>query len=553
MATSDLLEYVAPSDLLEYMVTSDLLEYMATFDLLEYMATSDLLEYNDFMRLPIGIQDFTHLREEKYLYIDKTMHMMPLLQGGRFFFARPRRFGKSLFLSTFKAAFSGRKDLFAGLWLEDQFDFAPRPVIRLDFSALDYLERSLEMSILEDLRRIAQDYGFELEQNTAKSAFEELIRALSGTVKVVILIDEYDKPITDYLLEPVKRTEHQAVLKSVYGVLKPLDAHIHLVFLTGVSKIGKLSLFSDLNNLQDISLNQKYVQVCGYSRSEIETHLTSWLEAIAVVLNISLPELWEAITFWYNGYSWDGIHKMFCPFSFLLFLENQEFRSFWYETGTPTFLVELVKNAQFNAMQFESIALDEMTISSTNVENLEPISLMFQTGYLTMIGKTRTTLGTRYQLSYPNEEVRQAFSKSLLLEYSQGKSYMGSFSLELQDALLALDWVTFFEVSNKVLAGIPYEIFPKKEAYVHSLMHLMLISTGFQTQSQVQTSLGRMDTLTTTFDYSIIFEFKTAGTAQQAIEQIDSSRYADSLSKPVIKVGVLFDLEQKQISDWAIG
>ncbi len=369
------------------------------------------------------------------VYVDKTMYMMPFLQGGVFFLSRPRRFGKSLLLSTLKAAFAGRKDLFASLWLENKFDFALRPVIRLDFSKLDYRERSLEASMLNDFRLTASDYGIQLEQNTAKSAFEELIRELSKTSKVVVLIDEYDKPITDYLLEPEIRGEHQAILKSVYGVLKPMDAHIHLVFLTGVSKIGKLSLFSDLNNLQDISLNQKYAQVCGYSRSEIDTHFAPWLEPIAVVLNVSMPVLWEAITFWYNGYSWDGVHKMFCPFSFLLFLENQEFRSFWYETGTPTFLVELIKNAQFNAIQFESIALDEMTISTTNVQNLEPVSLMFQTGYLTMIAKTRNTLGTRYLLSYPNEEVRQAFAKSLLLEYSQGKSYIGSFSLELQDAL----------------------------------------------------------------------------------------------------------------------
>ncbi len=505
------------------------------------------------MRLPTGIQDFTHLREENYIYVDKTMLLQPLLAGGRYFLARPRRFGKSLLLTTLKAVFVGRKDLFANLWLEQRHDFTPRPVIRLDFSNINFTSKPLDAGIVDWLRINALEYGYTLQSLNARDAFRELILELSKNTKVVVLIDEYDKPITDHLLEPEKRGEHQAILKSVYGVLKPLDAHIHLVFLTGVSKIGKLSLFSDLNNLQDISLNQKYAQVCGYSRDEIETHFTAWLEPIAVVLGVSMPVLWEAITFWYNGYSWDGVHKMFCPFSFLLFLENQEFRSFWYETGTPTFLVEMIRQAQFDPMRFDSIALDEMSISSTNVENLEPVSLMFQTGYLTMIAKTRNTLGTRYLLSYPNEEVRQAFSKSLLLEYSQSQSYIGSFSLELQDALLVLDWVKFFEVANRVLAGIPYEIFPKKESYVHSLMHLMLISTGFQTQSQVQTSLGRMDTLTTTFEFSIIFEFKITGTAQEALNQIDSSRYADSLSKPVVKVGVLFDLEQKQISDWAIG
>lgn len=481
------------------------------------------------MRLPTGIQDFTKLREENMVYVDKTMYLKPFIEGGVFFLSRPRRFGKSLLLSTLKAVFAGRKDLFAGLWLEEKHDFVPRPVIRMDFSNINFSSKALDQGIVDWLQINALEYDYKLKSTNARDAFRELILEFSKQSKVVILIDEYDKPITDYLLEPVKRAEHQAVLKSVYGVLKALDAHIQLVFLTGVSKIGKLSLFSDLNNLQDISLNQKYAQVCGYSRSEIELHFTAWIEQIAGVLDVSLSILWEAIRFWYNGYSWDGIHKVYCPFSFLLFLENQEFRSFWHETGTPTFLVEQVKNAQFNAIGFESIALDEMTISTTNIENLELGSLMFQTGYLTMISKTRNTFGTRYLLSYPNEEVRQAFSKSLLLEYSQNKNHIGSFSLELQDALAALNWQVFFEVANRVLAGIPYEIFPKRESYVHSLMHLMLTSTGFQTQSQVQTSLGRMDTLTTTFENSIIFEFKISGTAQEALEQIDQGRYASGL------------------------
>ncbi len=412
---------------------------------------------------------------------------------------------------------------------------------------------------------MAAEYGVALLGNTVASAFRNLILELSKTSKVVILIDEYDKPITDYLLEPEKRNEHQAVLRSLYGVLKPMDAHLHLVFLTGVSKIGKLSLFSDLNNLRDISLNTDFALCCGYTKAEIENTFPEYLTAVAKNLNLSLPDLWQSMQRWYNGYSWDAEQKLYCLFSFLLFLGQKEFKSYWFETGTPTFLLEMIRKAQFNALQFESVLLDELTISTTNVENLEASSLMFQTGYLTLKKKQMSILGTRFELTYPNEEVRMAFSKGLLLEYSKTKSYIGSYSLELQDALLILNWVAFFEVSNRVLAGIPYVIFPRKESYVHSLMHLMLTSTGFQTQSQVQsdpspsgaalgsrTSLGRMDTLTTTFDYSIIFEFKTAGTAQQALEQIDSSRYADSLSKPVVKVGVLFDLEQKQISDWAI-
>jgi hypothetical protein len=330
-----------------------------------------------------------------------------------------------------------------------------RPVIRLDFSNINYTEKTFNEGIVDWLKIDALQYGYKLNSNNGRDAFRELILELSKTTKVVVLIDEYDKPITDYLLNPEKRNNHQAILKGLYGVLKPLDQHIHLVFLTGVSKIGKLSLFSDLNHLQDISLNEKYAQVCGY--------------------------------------------------------------------------------------------------------NLETASLMFQTGYLTMIQKTRNLLGTRYQLSYPNEEVRQAFAKSLLLEYNQ-QPMIGSFGLELQDALLALDWDAFFAIANRVFMGIPYEIFPEKETYVHSLMHLMLVSSGWRVQSQVQNAVGRLDTLLETSTHSIIFEFKigqgSAKTmqtlAEKALGQIEIGRYSSTATKTLVKVAVVFHSKNKQITNWKI-
>ncbi len=504
------------------------------------------------MRLPIGIQDFTKIRESDYVYVDKTMYFQEFMQGGVFFLARPRRFGKSLLLSTLKAAFMGRKDLFAGLWLEDNFDFKPRPIIRLDFSKLDYRERSLEDSLLEDFRLTASEYRIQLEQNTAKAAFEELIRLLSVQGRVVVLIDEYDKPITDYLLEPSERNKHQAVLKSVYGVLKPLDEYLHLVLLTGVSKIGKLSLFSDLNNLQDISLNKKFAVACGYTESEIRISFADRLGAIALEKNLELEVFMDLIRYWYNGYSWDAVQKVYCPFSFLLFLEQPNFRSYWYETGTPTFLLELIRAAQINPFVFEHLELPDSALVATNVEHIDPLGLMFQTGYLTIQKIESDGLGTRYTLAYPNEEVRQAFSSSLLGEYSHSvPSFIGGFSLELQRAVTRLNWDVFFATINRVLAGIPYEIFPAKEDYIHSLVHLMLIGTGYRTQSQVQTANGRIDTVLETLTHSIIFEFKIKGTAKSALKQIDAVGYASSFSRPVVKVGVRFDLEKKQITGWA--
>ncbi len=263
----------------------------------------------------------------------------------------------------------------------------------------------------------------------------------------------------------------------------------------------------------------------------------------------------QQITHWYNGYSWDAINRVYCPFSFLIFLSQKEFKSFWFETGTPTFLVELIRAAQISPLEFNGSQLDAYTISTTNVEHLDPIGLMFQTGYLTIDSIQKSVLGTTYTLSYPNQEVRQAFSSSLLLEYSQMfPSRIGQMGIRLAQALGALDWQGLFSEVNHIFAGVPYEIFPKHESYVHSLLHLMLTSTGYKTQSQIQTSLGRMDILLETFTHFMVFEIKIGGTAKAALKQAKTTQYAAGLTgKPVVLIGVVFDLEKKQISGWAIG
>jgi Predicted AAA-ATPase/PD-(D/E)XK nuclease superfamily len=505
------------------------------------------------MRLPIGIQDFELLRRANMVYVDKTALIAPLLaEGGRYFFARPRRFGKSLLLSVMKAAFEGRKDLFKDLWLEDQFDFKARPVIRLDFSRLDFQGRSLEASLVDSFQQTAKEYGLTLRSDTPKSAFEELILELSKIEQVVVLVDEYDQPITDFLFEPEKRNHHQTVLKSVYGVLKPLDGYLYQVFITGVSKIGKLSLFSDLNNIQDISLNPKFSTLCGYTSLEIERYFPDYLENAATIFNVPMLELWNAIQYWYNGYSWDTVQKVYCSFSFLLFLENPEFKSHWYETGTPTFLIEMIKNAQIDPFSFEKLHSDAQPLVATDVTNLDPIGLMFQTGYLTITKKIQSMVGTEYELSYPNQEVRVAFSRGLLEEYSQlFPSTIGSFALELRKFLYAQDFTALFNRINQILASIPYEIFPKKETYVHSLLHLMFVSTGLRVQSQVQTSTGRIDMLIETTDHFVILEFKIGGSSEEALTQIKDKEYAKGLiGKSIVGVGVVFELSSKSISEW---
>ncbi len=416
------------------------------------------------MRLPIGIQDFTKLREYGYVYIDKTMLMQPFIEGGAYFLSRPRRFGKSLLLSTLKAAFVGRKDLFKGLWLENNFDFAERPIIRLDFSNINFTTKTLDEGIVDWLRIQAQDYGYELMGVNARDAFRELILELSKNGKVVVLIDEYDKPLTDLLLEPEKRKIHQATLKSVYGTLKPMDTYLHLVFLTGVSKFGKLSLFSDLNNLEDISLDTQFNTLCGYTREEIETNLGSLIPPILENLNATEEDFWNATKRWYNGYSWNAIERVYCPFSFLLFLKNKEFKSYWYATGTPTFLLELIRDQQINPLEFEDIGMSDRAISVADIDQLDAVSLMFQTGYLTISEIKRSLNGTSYQLTYPNEEVRSAFSSGLLLEYGKMLPHqIDQLGFTLRRTVQNLDWTGFFAEINQMFARVPYEIFPRAQ------------------------------------------------------------------------------------------
>jgi Predicted AAA-ATPase/PD-(D/E)XK nuclease superfamily len=457
-----------------------------------------------------------------------------------------------LLLSVLRYASEGRKDLFKGLWLEENFDFKARPVIRLDFSNINFTSKPLDEGIVDWLRITAFDYDYKLQSANAKDAFRELILEISKKEKVVVLVDEYDKPITDTLFDTEQRNLNQAVLKSVYGVLKPLDEHLHMVFLTGVSKIGKLSLFSDLNNIQDISLDPDFAIVCGYTKSEIERSFPTHLENAAKIFNVPILELWDALQHWYNGYSWDAVNKVYCPFSFLLFLANPEFKSHWYETGSPSFLIEIIRNAQIDPLEFEFRNADSMQLVATDVENIDPVGLMFQTGYLTIANKRNRISGIEYDLSYPNQEVRMAFSKGLLENYAaKYPSFIGTFAFELRGLLLKNDWDALFFKVNQVLASIPYEIFPKQETYVHSLVHLMLVSTGLRVQSQVQTSTGRIDTVVETPDQFVILEFKIGGSSEAVLQQIIEKDYAKGFNlKPVIAVGVVFDLETKSITLW---
>jgi hypothetical protein len=507
-------------------------------------------------KLPIGIQDFASLREEGYVYVDKTQAIHTLLQAGKaLFFSRPRRFGKSLLISTLHALFDGRKDLFAGLWIEDNHDFKPRPVIRIDFSAINSATRPLEGAIVDNLRRTARGYGITLQSDYAADALSELIIELAQSEKVVVLIDEYDKPITDYLedQDTSKRNEHQRILRSLYGQLKPLNGYLHLLLLTGVSKIGKLSLFSDLNNLQDISLVPETALLLGYTQAEIQAAYPQRLQQAWTRLGLTPEQFWDILRYWYNGYSWDGVNRLYCPFSLLLFLANPQFKGYWYETGTPSWLIRLIKNQKINPLEFERIFGNNDLLSTFNIDHFDATSIMFQTGYLTIQQVKNHLDGIEYTLSYPNQEVRQAFSRQLLEQYSGlVPSAFYSFVVDLSQALKNHNWPLFFKSLTKAYASIPYLITPEAEKHFHAIFHMLMCATGLPVQSEVLSNKGRMDTVVDTRAHIVIFELKIKGDAQSALKQINTKDYNQQFSRPTWKIGVVFDLEAKNLKEWQV-
>ena len=362
------------------------------------------------MKLPIGIQTFSEIRENGYLYIDKTKQIHQVLNGGKYYFlSRPRRFGKSLLLSTMKSLYEGRKDLFKGLWIEDNWNWERQvPVIHVQFSKADYQGKGLDNAILGIVNTNAKNLGVELEETSFKSRFAELIQKAAEqntSGKVVLLIDEYDKPIIDYLDDIPQANANRKILKSFYSVLKDSDPYLELVFITGVSRFAKTSIFSDLNNLTNLTMHPLSTDLLGITPSEVKEYFTDAIIAIAQQQNRTKEALSEQIRFWYNGYSWDGIHKVYNPFSLLSYFLAKEFKNFWFETGTPTFLVNTMRHQKvFNINNFRAT---DTTLDSFNIESLNTTTILFQTGYLTIDKK----LGIgAYQLRYPNHEVTVSYT-----------------------------------------------------------------------------------------------------------------------------------------------
>ena len=502
-------------------------------------------------RLPIGLQSFKKIREGNFLYIDKTREIHSLIESGSYYFlSRPRRFGKSLLLSTIKEIFAGNKKLFEGLWIADNWNWEQKySVIHIGISRIDYEHFGLYKGLSMEMDRLAKEKGIQLESEGLKGKFEELIVKASGSGKVVILIDEYDKPIVDNLDNIPLAVENRSVLKSFYSVLKDADEYIRLLLITGVSRFTKISIFSDLNNLRDITLSPQYATLVGITQTELETNFAPEIQE----MQQTNPFIVNDIKNWYNGYSWNGADKVYNPFSLLNFMMDRQFRNYWFATGTPTFLVKQIKKK--GEFAFEGILTGEITLGNFDIEDIEAVPLLFQTGYLTI--KSYDPQSQSYELDYPNKEVASSLLDALLSAYREVYP-RDSMALtgQMGKALRANDIPKMIESMNSLISTIPYDHWrADSESIFHIIVHLTFKKLGVNIQSEVHSSGGRCDVLIHTATHIYAIELKLNATARQALDQVLEKEYLrpyQTDERRKVAIGINFSSEDRKVKGYLV-
>jgi len=503
--------------------------------------------------LPIDVSSFTRMMTGNFLYIDKTEEIYKLFSSGNqyYFLSRPRRFGKSLLISTLQELFLGNKELFKDLWISTSgYNWQKHPVIKLDFSLIGHRNPDdLDANLSWSLEQTAQHYNLAPLQGPSLGArFAELIIQLSQKNKVVLLIDEYDKPILDHIdnIEMAEAIRNR--LKEFYDALKGLDDYLRAIFITGVTKFTKTSLFSGINHLNDISNTSAQATLLGYTQAELEANFQPYIKKIAKQQKLAYDDTLKLLKKWYNGYRFSTkIAKVYNPFSILYCLSRCEFENYWFASGTPTFLIKLLrKDPEFT----EKLILGDISVSDLNPFDITTIPikpLLFQTGYITI--KEYDKDRKRYRLNFPNQEVKESFDKFLVSVFTyQTESDTQDYIFHMRDALDVNDLKSFFKYFQTLLAHIPYHLHLKKEAYYHSLFQLMCTMLGADVQSEVATDKGRIDMIIITKKYVHLFEFKFNKTPQEALDQIKTKQYAQKFriaKKTLIAIGVSFNRTKK--------
>ena len=509
--------------------------------------------------LTSSVYSFEKLVNGGYLYVDKTEYIWQLINhvGESYFLSRPRRFGKSLTLSTLKAVFEGKKELFKGLAIYDKpYDWKPYPIIHLsfgDYNVMSDAVRELPDYLMAKVQRIAQEYSIRLEGGTPGLCFGYLIDQLSKQDQVVILVDEYDKPILDNISSPdVKKI--QQCLKGFYSVLKDRNTQERLLFVTGVSKFSHVSLFSDLNNLTDITMDARYATMLGYTQEELETNFSDRIAAVAG--GRDFDEFKAEIREWYNGYRFhSNSNTVYNPVSLAKFFESGgEFNNYWFSTGTPSFLLELIKKQHFNFEEVLKSPVSNFAFDAYEIDRLNPLTLLLQTGYLTIDSAVKRYGDTAYQLRFPNLEVKGSFETYLAghcsgLRVDQVKDSV----YKLADAVTAGDVDGFLEAMKVFFAQVPYDVHLKDENNFHLLFFSIFMLLGISIVAESKTNEGRVDAVAANEDFVFVFEFKLDKTKELALNQIKDRdyyrRYMNS-GKKIFLIGVNFDMERGQIQDW---
>lgn len=512
-------------------------------------------------KLPIGIQDFKTIVSDGYTYIDKTKLIYQIItQGKPYFLSRPRRFGKSLLISIFEAIFTGKRNLFKGLWIDhSDWNWIEYPVIRLDMSVINSrTPEMLERSLIAILKEIAAKYHLTIEGETASDHLSQLVRNLAQTAeqKVVVLIDEYDKPILDNINDLDLAKMNQNILQQFYTILKAKDEYLQFIFLTGVTKFSKVSLFSGLNNLNDITMSNDYSTLLGLTREELDHYFSKDIQDVAAANELSTEECYDQIKEWYNSYKFSKQGGLvYNPFSTLRLLDSKDFVAHWFETGTPAFLIDLMKARQFDLSNLEQINVSMQSFSSFDIEDLPTLPLLYQTGYLTI--KAYLPHINAFCLGFPNREVSQSFSDNLLTTFASSKVECSKFLVEITSNLYIDPWdyTQFFTIMEKLFALIPYDLYVKQEKHFHSLFYLIIKLAGFQISAEIHTHQGRADAALETKGKIIIFEFKLDKSARVAIDQIKDKGYHklyQDCQLPIYLVGINFNSEQRSIDDWQV-
>ena len=521
-------------------------------------------------KLPIGIQDFEDLRKNGYIYIDKTEHIYNLISNGKpYFLSRPRRFGKSLLLSTIEAYFLGKKELFDGLWIYNQEEKSANPwqvypVLRFSLAGGEFTkETGLRKCLNNTLDDFEKKYELPHNNDSLPIRFMNALKNVAEKTgkKVVVLVDEYDNPLLKNLGESeVQEKENRALYKAFFATLKDCDAFLRFVFFTGVTKFSKISIFSDLNQLNDITLNEQFDSICGITQQELEKNFVPEIENLAKRFNITKEECLKELKKRYDGYHFTSkCEDLYNPFSLLSSFDNKKFGNYWFETGTPTFLVKKLCEIDFDVRTFDdNVKINESEIKDYRPESDNPVPLLFQTGYLTI--KSWNQKQNSYKLGFPNAEVKYSFLNALAPSYLKIEKHSAKFNIDiLDDAVEEGDTDGIRNWFTALFALLPYPTGVDADAVTEqnfqNVIFLTLTMMGKYARTEVHSSKGRADCILETDNYVYIFEFKRDVSATEALAQIEAQGYSKAYSadkRKLFKIGVNFSSKERNIIEWLV-